>query len=64
MAVTSRIRIGWAKFRECQDLLCVKKFHLKIKGIVYKSQVRSAIFHGNETWSQGQNEIGILQRTE
>ena len=35
-----------------------------IKGIVYKSCVRSAILHGNVTWCLGQNEIGIRQRTE
>ena len=58
-AVTSRIRLGWAKLRECQDLLCGKKFPLKIKGIAYKSCVRSAILHGSETWSVSQNKIGI-----
>ena len=31
---------------------------------VYKSCVRSAILHGSKTLSLGQNEIGILQRTE
>ena len=63
-AVTSRTRLGWVKFGECQDLLCGKKFPLKIKGIVYKSCVRSAILYGSETWSLGQYEIGIFQRTE
>ena len=62
--VKSRTRLGWVKFGECQDLLCGKKFPLKIKGIVYKSCVKSAILHGSETWSLGQNEIGILQGTE
>ena len=54
-AVTSRTRLGWAIFRECQYLLCGKKFPLKIIGIVYKSCVRSAIPYGSETWSIGQN---------
>ena len=40
-AVTFRTRLGWGKFRECEDLLCRKKFPLKIKIIVYKSCVRS-----------------------
>ena len=39
-------------------------YHLKIKGIVYKSCVRSAMLYGSEIWCLGQNEIGILQRTE
>ena len=41
-----------------------KTFSLKIKGSVYKSSVRSAMFYGSETWCLGQNEIGIFQRTE
>ena len=60
MAVTSRTRIGWAKFRECRDLLGGKKFPLKIKGSAYKSYARSAMLYGSETWSLGQNDIGIL----
>ena len=64
MAVTSRTRLGWVKFRYCQDLLCVKIFSLKLKGSEYKICVRSAMLYGSETWCLGQNEAGILQRTE
>ena len=39
-------------------------FPLKIKGIVYKRCVRSAMLYGSETWCLFQIEIGILQRTE
>ena len=63
-AVASRTRLGWIKFIDCQDLLCGKNFPLKIKGSVYKSCVRSAMLYGSETWCVGQNEIGILQKTE
>ena len=35
--VTARTRIGWIKFRECGELLCGRKFSLKIKGKVYQS---------------------------
>ena len=58
-AVASRTRLGWVKFRECQDLLLGKK----INGILHKSCVRSAILYGSETLSIGENEIGILQGT-
>ena len=54
-AVTPRTRLGWAKFGECHDLLCGKKFPPEIKGIVCKSCVRSAMLHGSETWCLGQN---------
>ena len=57
--VTSRTILGWMKFREFQDL-----FFGKVKGIAYKSCLRSAMLYVSETWSLGQNEIGILQRTD
>ena len=60
--ITYRTRIGRTKFRECQDTLCRKKFLLKIIGIVYKSCERSAMLYGSETWSLGQNKIGILKK--
>ena len=33
-AVTARPRIGWVKFKECWELLNLKRFLLKMKGIV------------------------------
>ena len=41
VAATTRTRLGWVEFRECQDLPCRKKFPLKIKGSAYKRCVRS-----------------------
>ena len=48
-AVTARARIGWVKFRECRELLNSKRFSLKLKGMVYRSCVRSAMLYGSET---------------
>ena len=50
VALTSRTRFEKVIFRECQDLHYGKKFPLEIKGIIYKSSVRSAMLYGNETW--------------
>ena len=55
MAVTSGTRIGWAKLRECLDLLYRKKFSMKIKRIAYKSCVRSTMLHGSKAWSLGRD---------
>ena len=63
-AVTARIRIGWMKFRECGELLLGRRFFLKMKGMVYRSCVRSAMLHGSETWCLRENEMVILRRTE
>ena len=45
-AVTSRVRIGWMKFREWGELLR-GRFSL---GMVYRTCVRSAMLYGSETW--------------
>ena len=63
-AVTARARFGWVKFRECGELLYGKRFPLKMKGLVYRSCVRSAMLYGSETWCLSENEMGILRRTE
>ena len=63
-AVTSRVRIGWMKFRQCRELLCRKRFSLRIKGMVYRSCIRSAMLYGSETWCLRESEMGSLGRTE
>ena len=42
-AVTARTRVGWKKFRECDEILFEKRFSLRVKGKIYKSYVRSAM---------------------
>ena len=56
--VTTRVRIGWMKFRECGELL-LGRFSLKMKGMVYRSCVRSAMLYGSETWCLRENEMII-----
>ena len=62
--VTARVRIGWMKFRECGELLLERRFFLKMKGMVYRSCVRSAMLCGSETWCLRENEMIISRRTE
>ena len=64
MAVTARTRFGWAKFRECGELLRGRQFSLKMKGRVYRTCVRSAMRYGSETWCLRENEMAILRRAE
>ena len=35
-----------------------------MKGVVYRSCVRSAMLHGSETWCLRENEVVILRRTQ
>ena len=50
------------KFRECGELL-FGRFSVKMKGMVYRSCVRSAMLYGSETWCLRENGMIIL-RTE
>ena len=49
LAVTSRVRIGWVKFKEwqCRELLRGRRFSLRMKEMVDRSCVRSAILYGS-----------------
>ena len=62
-AVTSRIRIGWMKFRVRRVVIRGRKFSLRMKGVVYRSRVKSAMLYGSETWCLRETEMTIL-RTE
>ena len=55
--VTARTRCGWAKLRECSELLCGRRFPIKLKGTVYKSYVRPAILYGSEAWCLKESDI-------
>ena len=51
------------KFRECGEFLRERRFSLRMKGMVYRSGVRSAMLYGSETWCLRESEMAIL-RTE
>ena len=63
-AVTSRVRIGGMKFRECGELLRGRRFSLRMKGMTYRNCVRSAMLYGSETWCLKETEMAIQRRTE
>ena len=49
-AVTARRGCGLAKFMECGVLPYGRRFHLRLKGVVYWSYVRPATLYGSEAW--------------
>jgi hypothetical protein len=63
-AVTSRVRVGWMKFREMHGVLCGRKWSVKMKGRVYRVCVRAAMVYGGETWVMRKEEECVLQRAE
>ena len=50
MAVTTRVKIAWKKFRELLPVLTSRHLSYKTCGHVYSSCVRSAMLHASETW--------------
>ena len=38
-AVAARVRIGWVRFRECEELLLENRFPLKMKDKAYRGCV-------------------------
>ena len=52
-AVTAKTRVGYKKFRECDEMLFGKRFSLQKKGKIYKSYksyLRSAMLYGSKMW--------------
>ena len=50
VAVTTRIRIGWVRFRKCGELLLGNKFPMKMKGKIYCCCTKSAILYGSKAY--------------
>ena len=59
-AVTARIRCGWFKFMECSELLCGRKFSIRLKGAVYKCYVWPSILYCSEACCLKEREMEIL----
>ena len=49
MAVTTRVKTAWKKFRELLPVLTSRHLSYKTRGHVYSSCVRSAMLHASET---------------
>ena len=59
--VTTRVRIGWMKFRECGELFRGRRYSLRVKGMVYRSFVRYAMLYESETWCLRETKMAILR---
>ena len=47
------------KFRECGKLLRGRWFSLRMKGMVYRSCIRSVMLYGSEIWCLKETEMAI-----
>ena len=59
--MTATTRCGWAKFRECGELLYDRRFPLKLKEAVHKSHVSPAILYGSKAWCMKESEMEFYE---
>ena len=64
MAVTTRVKTAWKKFRELLPVLTFRHLSYKTRGHVYSSCMRSAMLHANETWPLTKTNLQRLQRND
>ena len=64
MAVTTRVKTAWKKFRELIPVLTSRHLSYKTRGHVYSSCVRSAMLHASETWPLTKTNLQRLQRND
>ena len=64
MAVTTRMKTAWKKFRELLPILTSSHLSYKTRGHVYSSCVRSAMLHTSETWPLTKTNLQRLQRND
>ena len=61
MAVTTRVKTAWKKFRELLPVLTSRHLSYKTRGHVYSSCVRSAMLHASEAWPLTKTNLQRLQ---
>ena len=64
IAVTTRVKTAWKKFRELLPVLTSRHLSYKTRGRVYSSCVRSAMLHASETWPLTKAKLQRFQRND
>ena len=64
IAVTTRVKTAWKKFRELLPVLTSRHLSYKTRGHVYSSCVRRAMLHAIETWPLTKTNLQRLQRND
>ena len=49
--VDLRIQASWKNWRKLSGVLCNRRLSSRLKGIIFKTVVRSAMTYGTETWA-------------
>ena len=64
IAVTTRVKTAWKKFRELLPVLTSRHLSYKTRGHVYSSCVRSTMLQASETWPLTKTILQRLQRND
>ena len=64
LAVITRCKCAWGKFRQLLPLLTNRHLPLLTRGKVYSSCVRSVMLHAAETWAMKVDTLNRLQRND
>ena len=64
IAVTTRVKTAWKKFRELLPVLTSRHLSYKTSDHVYSSCVRNAMLHASETWPLTKTNLQCLQRND
>ena len=64
MAVTTRVKAAWKKFRELLPVLTSRHLSYKTCGHVYSSCMRGVMLHASETWPLAKTNLQCLQSND
>ena len=64
LAVITRCKCAWGKFRQLLPLLTNRHLPLLTRGKVYSSCVRSVMLHAAETWAMKMDTLNRLRRND
>ena len=59
-----RIQAGWMSWKKVSGVLCNRKLSTRVKGKMYKSVVRPAMFYGMETVAVTERQVGKMEVAE
>ena len=64
LSTTTRVKIGWKKFKELKPVLSSRHLSFKTRGRAYSLCVWSAMLHASETWPLTKPSLQRLQRND
>ena len=62
--ISQRVSSAWRNWKRCSGVLCDRRMPVKLKGKVYKTVVRPALFYGAETCATTRGQEARLEVNE